>query len=112
MTESFLEHYGKKGMKWGVRKDRPSSKKSKSAKQTAKTLTDTELAKRINRLNMEKQYVDLVKGSPSSVTKGRQVVTGMLASAGKKKAQALADEYVAKGIVMGLAAAKKKIPNR
>ncbi len=110
MTEKFLEHYGTKGMKWGIRKDRKSGK-GKSSKETAKTLTDKELTKRINRLNMEKQYASLVKES-SSVSKGRGVVTEILATAGKQKAQALANEYVGKGIDFGLAAAKKKAPKR
>ncbi len=111
MTENFLEHYGTKGMKWGIRKDRKSGK-GKSSKETAKTLTDTELTKRINRLNMEKQYTDLVKSSPSSVAKGSKIVGGILASAGKQKAQALANEYVAKGVDIGLAAAKKEYQSR
>lgn len=107
MTESFLEHYGKKGMKWGVRKDRKSGK-GKSAKQIAKTLTDAELKKRVNRLNMEKQYVDLVKGAPSSVSKGRGLVTQMLKTAGKQKAQSLVTEGVSKYTDIAIKKAKTR----
>ena len=57
--ENFLEHYGVKGMKWGIRKDRPSGKTKKSHRQIAKKLTNEELKKRVNRLNMEKQYAKL-----------------------------------------------------
>ena len=108
MPESFLEHYGKKGMKWGVRKDRPSSKKGKSARQIAKTLTDAELKKRVNRLNMEKQYVDLVKGPSSSVSKGRGLVTQMLKTAGKQKAQSLVTEGVSKYTDLAIKKAKTR----
>ena len=44
-----LEHVGVKGMRWGVRKKRGSSK-------SVKTLSDAELKTRINRLNLEAQY--------------------------------------------------------
>ncbi len=110
MIDNILEHYGTKGMKWGVRKKSGSGKK-KSAKQTVKTLTNKELKKRVDRLNMEKQYVDLVgKSSSSSILKGRAVVTQMVKTAGKQKMQSLITEGVSKSVDMAIAGAKKKIP--
>jgi hypothetical protein len=83
---NFLQHYGVKGMKWGVRKDnkvvkafkkswnnqlgvkaykgvkrvvtKQPYKKSNYAK--TRKLSDQELRTRINRLQMEKQYRDLL----------------------------------------------------
>lgn len=88
----YLMHHGVKGMRWGVRKDKPSVGASLRARaQTArankierkrakamdrstsarytyrqrKHLSDDELRARINRLNMEKQLKDLSKGRSS-----------------------------------------------
>lgn len=77
--ENFLEHFGVKGMKWGIRKDKTSSGgKSKPASKTVKSLSDEELRTRVKRLNLEKQYVDLVsqenKRNQGILSKGRQAV--------------------------------------
>lgn len=82
-NDLYLLHYGVKGMKWGVRKDRTiSSSERRRLKREAsiekkrtkaldrrtsarytyrqrKHLTDAELRSRINRLSMEKQLKDL-----------------------------------------------------
>lgn len=57
MTESsnqYLAHYGVKGMKWGVRKDRRGSAKSRAKKMTTK-----DLSKKVNRARLESDYVRL-----------------------------------------------------
>jgi hypothetical protein len=84
MTNKILEHYGTKGMKWGIRKDRKSS--GKTTKAGVKSLSDAELRTRINRLNMEKQYKTLTTGKTekSSVSKGVGFVGGILKTAGRK----------------------------
>lgn len=86
MDNNELMHYGVLGMKWGVRKSRSSSgkrsglfkKKAKastkpqtSKKKSVKDMSDDELRKAINRLEMEKRYKDL---SPKQVSKGKQFV--------------------------------------
>lgn len=82
-NDLYLLHYGVKGMKWGVRKDRTisSSERRRLKKEASiekkrtkaldrrtsarytyrqrKHLTDAELRSRINRLQMEKQLKDL-----------------------------------------------------
>lgn len=75
-----LAHYGVPGMKWGRRKQADGSYKSsgrKAAKDARKKeiskLSDAELRQRINRLQMEKQYMDLT--TPSS-TANRAVSKG------------------------------------
>lgn len=80
-AEEFLMHHGIKGMKWGVRrtpqqlghavtKKLPSGEKKAQKPAATKTpgkafrkstsISDEELQKRINRLNMEERYEDLV----------------------------------------------------
>lgn len=88
-----LYHFGIKGMKWGIRryqnkdgsltaagkKRYNEGKQSSSEKTTSSTssnrsrsiseLSDTELRTRINRLNLEKQYRQLLSEGASSNTK-------------------------------------------
>ena len=73
-----LTHYGILGMKWGVRRtpvqlDRAkgSSKKNSDGdgKKNVKSMSDDELRKVVNRLQMERQYSQL---SESNVSKGKE----------------------------------------
>ena len=77
MNEDFLEHYGTKGMKWGVRKSSTKSSKSSPAEKAAK-LSDSDLKAKVNRLNMEKQYISLTsekaKANRSILKKGSEYV--------------------------------------
>lgn len=90
-TDGVLIHYGVKGMRWGVRTkgrtSESSSDNTKSAKKTKKAakpdvkkLSDQELRDRLSRLNMEKQYRDLVGTQP--VFNGRKAVTSILQNSG------------------------------
>lgn len=98
MFTDTLTHHGVKGMKWGVRKDRRSSsnplRKKSSSKQTTrstkaskkkkkvkiKELSDAELQKKINRLQMEKRYRDLKK---DEISEGRRLAGDILKTVGK-----------------------------
>ena len=78
----FLEHFGVKGMKWGVRRKR--SPRSADAEQHGKAsakklqqLSDTELRGLVNRMEMERSAKRL---NPNVVTSGHNVVKGMLAA--------------------------------
>lgn len=109
--DRYLLHYGVKGMKWGVRKDRTVSnserrrlkreasiekKRTKaldrrsSARYTYKQrkhLTDAELRQRINRLQMEKQLKDLSKNdrfSMITIPTGQQAARKALGYYGAK----------------------------
>lgn len=76
-----LRHYGIKGMKWGVRRTpeqlaRASGNSRSERRKEAKSMSDAELKSKINRLNMEKQYVDLTAGKSDNdkVKKGAEIV--------------------------------------
>lgn len=81
MENNTLVHYGIKGMKWGIRRTdaqlerargKPKSDDSKVPKKTdggtsaqkkksISEMSEDELRKEVNRLNLEKQYRDLMK---------------------------------------------------
>lgn len=115
-----LKHYGVKGMKWGVRKDRrvakistgttgsikkqkitslkdrprPTSRSNadrENTKTNPKKLTDTQLRSAINRLEMEKRYRNL---STPGIEAGKKFVTGVLVDSGKAVATAYAKHYM------------------
>lgn len=69
-VDEYLEHYGIKGMKWGVR--RPVGKNGrvkKSALPKASELSDQELREAVNRMNLEKQYNALAGTKQKSLGK-------------------------------------------
>lgn len=76
MENSELKHYGIKGMKWGVRRFQnadgtytEAGKKRAAAAEKKTPMSDEELAARVRRLTMEKQYSKLSKESkPPSKT--------------------------------------------
>lgn len=84
--EDYLEHYGVKGMRWGRRKGAGSSsessvktaktaKKVKPVKPDVKKMSDEELRKKINRIQMEQQYAKLTgtKEGRSKIETGKEV---------------------------------------
>ena len=69
-TYNDLYHFGVKGMKWGIRRNRKpkitendyhDDYKRAHKKESVKVLSDNELRSRINRLQMESQYSKLNK---------------------------------------------------
>lgn len=117
-----LKHYGVKGMKWGVRKARPSSGKrsgktnaqriyehviskktattkpvlsgsSKPAKHRISDMSDEELRSAINRMQMERTYAQL---TAKEVSKGRKFVNEVLYNSAKSTATKVTTETMQK----------------
>lgn len=84
MPQSYLEHHGIKGQKWGVRRKKTSSGSSdykrayRQKAKGAKNLSDKQLKQLNNRMQMEQQYSKL---NPSGVERGKSVVKNTLAAA-------------------------------
>ena len=101
MDNNELYHYGVLGMKWGVRKSRPSSTRSsrrkkksnepspdfkertkrKSDLKNRRTLSDEELKRKIERLKMEREFKELTK---EDIDPGKKFASEVMSSAGKK----------------------------
>lgn len=92
MDNNELKHYGVLGMKWGIRKDRSSSAARRKAKtrgwskdakevhrikgKKVSALTNAELKKANERMNLERNYRSLNK---SKISKGVAFVTTLAA---------------------------------
>lgn len=86
MSDEDLLHYGVKGMKWGKRKDSSSRAPSSEdhmevaalRRQETRTLSNKDLKKVNERLQLEANYARL---NPGTTSKGKQFVEGTLAAA-------------------------------
>lgn len=110
-TQNYLVHYGVLGMKWGVRRNRVSSsgKKGKISsikskikkasqkrkKESTKNLSDQELQRRIQRLELEKRYKSLKRGDTN---RGSQLAREIL----EGSARTIGQELVRYGVGTGL----------
>jgi hypothetical protein len=120
--DDFLAHYGVKGMKWGIRKDRSSgsgglSRSERKAEKKAvkkeekqlrkigttssssvrlRDLTDEELRKRLNRIQMEKQYADLTRTTSTGekfANRSKQVAAEVLTNVARSTLTSLAKSH-------------------
>jgi len=112
-----LTHYGVLGMHWGIRKDgkRGSSRTPRSSRRTdrarAKTMSDEELRKVIDRMQLEKRYVDVLHEERSSgtISKGSKVVAGMVGSAVALSVNKQVQRAVGRAVDVAIETAKNKI---
>lgn len=104
--ENFIEHFGVKGMKWGIRRKRNSKTgrvggaKSKKGKRKVSDIPDEELAKKVKRMNMEKQYRSLKASEKDRnvVRKGAKAVGGIMAKSSKRALTDFSSKQVLKGL--------------
>lgn len=80
--EEFLSHYGVKGQKWGVRKRRNEAarKKQFSPANRARKMSEKDLKEAIARMELEKKYIDLSKGTTGA---GKKYTRDILENSGK-----------------------------
>lgn len=112
--EELLEHHGIKGQKWGVRRfqnkdgsrtaagkkreSSPDAKEKEARKVDVKnrrTMSDTDLKKRVERMKLEKEYKTLVA---EDTAPGRKYVSEILSAAGKKTLTIAAAGALAYGV--------------
>ncbi len=86
--ENFLSHYGKKGMKWGVRN------KSKSAKigrrrYNPRKLSNSDLRKVVARMELEQKYTQLNQNNFKKTGQGKKFAEELIKAARSKAAVAI-----------------------
>lgn len=98
--QEFIEHYGVKGMKWGVRKSRNerqrgrafSGRRGNPKPQTnLANMSDQELREIVNRMNLEQQYSRLASGrdqrSNRAMGAGAAFITGIAVNVARQQIQ-------------------------
>lgn len=101
VVDDILEHYGVKGMRWGVRRSRSSTSRTKYTKPPSK-LTDSELQRRVQRMETEKKYNSLNAGDISA---GKKFATDVLGTSGRRVATTIATNA---GVLVVAAVLNKK----
>jgi hypothetical protein len=111
----YLEHFGVKGMKWGVRRasepgfaiSDDARKAARAAgvakKQGTKVLSNDDLQRLVTRMNLEQQYNKLKPPTPTK--KATKFVAELLLGVGKQQAAKFANDQAGKFIAKKLARA-------
>lgn len=112
MDNNTLNHWGVKGMRWGVRRYQnkdgsltPAGKKrydsdvhedhQKTYPKSVKSMSDAELRSTINRMQMEKQYSQLNQKEKSA---GRKWIENLFTESAKEVAKSYVTKYAKAGI--------------
>lgn len=97
---SELVHFGVLGMRWGVKKGSSTSgsgaiKRPNKKLNSMNGLSDVELRNKINRIKLEKEYMQLTKKESSLAKK---VLGEILGEAAKNTAKVYAQKYMMQGV--------------
>lgn len=121
VDQEFLEHYGVKGMRWGVRRtdaelarskggssDSGEKKKAvvgktKTSGKSASDLSDAHLKKVINRINMEQQYAKLTAPPPSTAKKVSKFFGDLAVNVARTQLTQVANQQASKNVATLLA---------
>lgn len=105
--KNFIEHYGTKGQKWGVRRSK--KQLAKASGKSVKDMSDEDLKKAVTRMNMEQQFTRLSKGSGgnrarTAVAAGAAFVGGLALNVARNQVQNQANARIASAIAKKAAA--------
>ena len=102
-----LQHHGVKGMKWGVRKVRkvrdsissalakPKQKRyARSDYRKAKSMSNQELQERINRINLEQNYINAIQRDRAAY---KDATDGVLMKWGRRTTSGLYNKFINSG---------------
>jgi hypothetical protein len=89
VDEDSLAHYGKKGMRWGQRKQRKNERQQgnherAAARAKTKEMSNDELKAAIDRLKLEREYKQL---NAHEISAGQKLVMEVLRDVGKQTAK-------------------------
>ena len=114
-VDDFFEHFGVKGMRWGVRRNRNNtttrqSLRPKKEQTDLSNMSDAELRTRINRIQMERQYRELTSPKGHKVqTEGQKYVKRILIDTAMNAVAEIVKEQYKKQMVNAGAAMGSKL---
>lgn len=102
LVKQFIEHHGVKGQKWGVRRKDTSTNSSSGPRklssitsENTKHLTNDELRKIIERMNLDRQFSELTSAKTHA---GRKYTKTLLENSGKTAVGVLVSAVATKAV--------------
>jgi len=105
-VDEFIEHFGVKGMHWGTNKRKGTSSANRNIKnkrlndvKNRRQLSDTDLQKKVERLQLEKKLKDV---TAETTTPGKKLANEILSQSGRKVASTVLTGAVLYGVQVAL----------